>query len=129
DLQFYVRQRWSESWNSWNIAGRGSHELVCLPPISGKRYRGTADAVFQNLAVIHSNSPEYVVILSGDHIYQMDYRELLASHIQSNADVTIAAIEHPLTDATHFGVIEVDEDFRVMGFQEKPTIPRALPSR
>ena len=126
ELRAYVHQRWSESWNSF---GNGANQLVCLPPTCGKRYRGTADAVFQNLSVIQSNRAEYVVILSGDHVYEMDYRELLARHIETNADVTLATIEHPLKDASHFGVVEVDNDFRVTGFQEKPLQPRALPSR
>ena len=69
------------------------------------------------------------MILSGDHVYEMDYRELLARHVETNADVTIATIEHPVKHATHFGVVEVDKDFRVTGFQEKPERPRPLPLR
>jgi glucose-1-phosphate adenylyltransferase len=77
--------------------------------------------------VIDSDTPEYVLILSGDHVYEMDYRELLSRHVATNADVTIAAIEHPIADATHFGVLEVNKDFRVTGFEEKPLNPRGLP--
>ena len=126
ELHRYIRQRWSEFWNN---PGDGSRHLVCLPPPSGKQYRGTADAVFQNLPGIHSNGSEHVVILSGDHVYAMDYRELLSRHVETNADVTIATVEHPLQDATHFGVVEVDTNFRVTGFQEKPRGPRPLPLR
>jgi glucose-1-phosphate adenylyltransferase len=126
DLHRYVRQRWGEFWNA---PGNRNRQLICLPPVSGKQYRGTADAVFQNLAVIDSNGPEHVLILSGDHVYAMDYRELLSQHVETNADVTIATVEHPLKDATHFGVVEVDKDFRVTGFQEKPRNPRSLLSR
>ena len=123
-LNDYIRQRWSELWKT---GGKDSHQLVCLAPAAGRRYRGTADAVFQNLAVVDSAKPEYVLILSGDHIYEMDYRELLSRHVATNADVTIAAIEYPIADATHFGVLEVNKDFRVTGFEEKPLNPRGLP--
>ena len=126
ELHSYIRQSWGDRWNT---PGQGRPPLICLPPTSGKRYRGTADAVYQNLSVIHSNRSENVLIVSGDHVYQMDYRELLAQHLETNADVTIATIEHPLEDAAHFGVVEVDPDFRVAGFQEKPVEPRALPLR
>jgi glucose-1-phosphate adenylyltransferase len=126
ELHGYIRQRWSEFWNR---PGDASRQLVCLPPASGKRYRGTADAVFQNLPVIHSNGSEHVVILSGDHVYAMDYRELLSQHVETNADVTIATVEYPIQDATHFGVVEVDANFRVTGFQEKPRSPRPMPLR
>lgn len=125
-LHDYIRQRWSELWKT---EGKGSHQLVCLAAATGKRYRGTADAVFQNLAVIHSTKPEYVLILSGDHVYEMDYRELLSRHVATNADVTIAAIEHPIADATHFGVLEVNKDFRLTSFEEKPLNPRGLAVR
>jgi dTDP-glucose pyrophosphorylase len=91
ELHSYIRQGWSECWNTPGHHGRS---LICLPPTSGKRYRGTADAVFQNLPVIQSNEAENVLILSGDHVYEMDYRELLAQHVETNADVTIATIEH-----------------------------------
>ena len=126
ELHTYIRQRWSQFWNT---PGRDGQELRCLPPADGKRYRGTADAVFQNLPMILSNRAEYVLILSGDHVYEMDYRELLAQHVETAADVTIAAVEHPLKDAMHFGVVEVNADFRVMGFEEKPRNPSALPLR
>lgn len=126
DLHRYIHQRWSECWNT---PGEGGRELICLPPVNGKHYRGTADAVFQNLAVLQSNGPEHVLILSGDHVYAMDYRELLSQHVETKADVTVATVEHPLHDATHFGVVEVDKDLRVTGFQEKPRNPRPLPAR
>jgi glucose-1-phosphate adenylyltransferase len=95
--------------------------------VSGKRYRGTADAVFQNAELLNGDS-EFVLILSGDHIYQMDYRDLLRQHIETNADLTIATVEHPLAEASHFGVVEVDASFRVTGFEEKPAHARPLPT-
>jgi glucose-1-phosphate adenylyltransferase len=124
DLHGYIRDHWCDFWKM-----RYGEPLFCLPPTSGKRYRGTADSVFHNLAVIESNRPEYVLILSGDHVYDMDYRELLSRHVETNADVTIATIEYPVKDAGYFGVIEADSGFRVTGFQEKPPNPRGLPLR
>ena len=124
ELHRYIRQRWSGFWNE---PARSDRHLICLPPTSGKSYRGTADAVFQNLPMIHLNAPEHVIILSGDHVYEMDYRRLLVQHMETNADVTIATVEHPIDEAIHYGVVEVDEDFRVIGFEEKPERPRAMP--
>ena len=103
--------------------------LTFLPPTSGKRYRGTADAVFQNSELLESDDAEFVLILSGDHIYHMDYRGFLRQHIETDADLTIATVEHPVSDASHFGVVEVDRNFNVTGFEEKPASPRPLPSR
>ncbi len=115
DLYSYIRRGWSTP--------------ACLPPAPGRRYRGTADAVFQNLSIMDSKCPDYVLILSGDHVYNMDYRDLIAQHVATDADVTISAVEHPLRDASHFGVLEVDDRFRVKGFEEKPKNPRPLVSR
>ena len=126
DLHSYIRDAWSETWKN---SRHTTEPIVCLQPCSGKRYRGTADAVFQNLGVLNSNRPDYVLVLSSDQIYHMDYRELLAQHVEMQADLTIAAIEHPLRAASRFGVVEVDRDFRVTGFQEKPLHPRPLPSK
>jgi glucose-1-phosphate adenylyltransferase len=125
ELHRYVRQGWSELWN----AGRDRSPLVCLPPVSGKRYRGTADAVFRNMELLQADDSEFVLILSGDHIYQMDYRDLLRRHIEKEADLTIATVEYPLRDASQFGVVEVDSNFKVTGFVEKPAHPVGLPDR
>ena len=140
-LHAYLRQGWSEFWNQSRHERNessfgGAHpsrdekdQLVCLPPTSGKRYRGTADAVFQNLPVIQSEEPEFVLILSGDHVYHMDYRDLIQRHLETNADLTIANVEHPAKDASPFGVVEASADFRVTGFAEKPRNPRSLPGK
>jgi glucose-1-phosphate adenylyltransferase len=117
-LHGYVRQNWRDRF--------GDHP-ICVPPMSGKRYRGTADAVFQNLA-IEENLPDFVLILSGDHIYKMDYREMIMQHATTGADLTIGTVEHPIQDASRYGVIQVDSDFRVIGFEEKPKHPQPLPS-
>src|SRR5690348_12116696 len=92
ELLRYVREGW---WDLWSSTATNREDLVCLPPVSGKRYRGTADAVFQNVELLNGDS-EFVLMLSGDHIYQMDYRDLLRQHVETNADLTIATVEHPL---------------------------------
>jgi glucose-1-phosphate adenylyltransferase len=83
-------------------------------------FRGTADAVFQNLELIFDEQPEYVCVFGGDHIYKMDVNQMLQDHINNDADLTIATIPVPAEEAQHFGVVEIDSDFRVTGFVEKP---------
>lgn len=83
-------------------------------------FRGTADAVFQNLELIFDEKPEYVCVFGGDHIYKMDVNQMLQDHIANDADLTIATVPVPVTEAHHFGVVEIDEDYRVTGFVEKP---------
>jgi len=83
-------------------------------------FRGTADAVFQNLELIFDEKPEYVCVFGGDHIYKMDVNQMLQEHVANEADLTIATIPVPVADAHHFGIVEVDENWRVTGFVEKP---------
>ena len=83
-------------------------------------FRGTADAVFQNLELIFDEQPEYVCVFGGDHIYKMDVNLMLQDHIANGADLTIATIPVPVSEAHHFGIVEVDDDWRVTGFVEKP---------
>ncbi|HEV8433374.1 MAG TPA: glucose-1-phosphate adenylyltransferase [Thermoanaerobaculia bacterium] len=83
-------------------------------------FRGTADAVFQNLELIFDEQPEYVCVFGGDHIYKMDVNLMLQEHIANDSDLTIATIPVPVSDAHHFGIVEVDDDWRVTGFVEKP---------
>ncbi|GHT17120.1 glucose-1-phosphate adenylyltransferase [Planctomycetales bacterium] len=93
-------------------------------------YLGTADAVRQNLYAIENEQPEYIIILGGDHIYKMDYSKMLQCHIKNNADVTVAAIPvSPELAAGQFGVMEVDSEHRVIGFEEKPEHPKLLPGQ
>ncbi|MBV5299813.1 MAG: glucose-1-phosphate adenylyltransferase [Rhodoferax sp.] len=90
-------------------------------------YQGTADAVFQNLRELRIANPEYVLILSGDHIYRMDYGRILAAHAERKADLTVACIEVPLAQASDFGVMTVNEEGRIVEFAEKPAKPQAMP--
>ncbi len=116
----------------WSFLDGRLKEFVDLLPASQRVaedqwYLGTADAVFQNLDIIQSNEPEYVLVLAGDHVYKMDYGRMLAYHVSRQADITVACIEVPLRDARSFGVIGVDEDMRVRAFKEKPAQPDAIP--
>jgi glucose-1-phosphate adenylyltransferase len=118
---------------------RGWRPLLCrelgefidvVPPqqrIDDKWYQGTADAVYQNIYTIENERPDYVVILAGDHIYKMDYSKLLGYHLEQRADLTVAALRVTRTDARQFGVIEVDDDNRIIGFEEKPAEPKTIP--
>jgi glucose-1-phosphate adenylyltransferase len=92
-------------------------------------YKGTADAVFQNIDILRARNPDYVLVLAGDHIYKMDYAAMIADHVARNADLTIGCIEVSLKDATAFGVMGVDENRRVRAFVEKPANPPVMPGR
>jgi len=108
----------------WNILGREVGEFIeVLPPmkrVSDQWYQGTADAVYQNIYSIGSEQPRYVLILGGDHIYKMDYGKMLKQHQDSGADITLATIQIDPDQTHHFGVVDVDNDGRVNGFEEKP---------
>jgi glucose-1-phosphate adenylyltransferase len=92
-------------------------------------YRGTADAVFQNLDIIRDDHPEYILVLAGDHVYKMDYSLMLLDHVEKGAQCTVACIEVPIRDASSFGVMAVDGSSRITDFQEKPAHPPAMPGR
>lgn len=94
-----------------------------------KWYEGTADAVFQNLDSIRRSGTEYVLILSGDHIYKMDYSRLLAEHVARGAELSVACIDVSLEEASSFGIMEVDAECCVVDFEEKPVHPRPVPGR
>jgi glucose-1-phosphate adenylyltransferase len=92
-------------------------------------YAGTADAVFQNLDIIRNHNPDYVLVLAGDHVYKMDYGAMVAYHVESGADMTVGCIEVDLEKAREFGVMQVDEQQRVLSFREKPADPDPIPGR
>ena len=103
--------------------------VFVLPPYqkgkSGEWYRGTANAIYQNMAFIEQYSPEYVLILSGDHIYKMDYNAMLDFHVRHGADATIAVREVPWAEASRFGIMNTDADDRIVEFEEKPKNPKS----
>jgi glucose-1-phosphate adenylyltransferase len=113
--------------NGWSFLRGEFGEFVELLPaqqrIEPSWYAGTADAVYQNLDIIRTHQPEYVLILAGDHIYKMDYGPMIAHHVEKNADLTVGCIEVPLERARAFGVMTVAEDGRVTEFMEKPESP------
>ena len=122
-----------QGW-SWFQAGAGSKEFCEILPASqrvgGEWYRGTADAIYQNLDIIRAHDPKLVLILSGDHIYKMDYGPFLAAHEERKADMTICCNEMPVEEAAgQFGVMTVDETGRIIGFDEKPEKPNEIPGR
>jgi glucose-1-phosphate adenylyltransferase len=90
-------------------------------------YKGTADCIYQNLNLIREHSPEHVLVLAGDHIYKMDYGPMIASHTENSADITVGVIRVPLHEATSFGVMSLDEENRITGFEEKPANPQPEP--
>jgi glucose-1-phosphate adenylyltransferase len=92
-------------------------------------YRGTADAVYQNLDIIHSIHPKFVIVLAGDHVYKMDYTRMLLDHVEMQADCTVGCIEVPRREARAFGVMAVDEHRNITGFVEKPADPPAVPGK
>jgi glucose-1-phosphate adenylyltransferase len=106
-------------------------EFVDVLPASQRMsenwYAGTADSIYQNLDIIDVYNPKYVVILAGDHVYKMDYGQMLATHVNSGACMTVGCIEVPLDDAREFGVMSVDENMRVTDFSEKPSNPQSMP--
>ena len=119
--------------DGWNILSPEMGEYIeVLPPmqrVSQDWYLGTADAVFQNFQSIVAERPEHVLILSGDHIYKMNYGLMLDWHHRQRADVTVAAIHVRPDEAPRFGILEVDEDFRITGFEEKPKHGNPVRSR
>ncbi len=118
----------------WGMLRGEFNEFIELLPAQQRTtgenwYRGTADAVFQNLDIIREHSPEYVLILAGDHIYKMDYGKMLAHHVATGADATVACLEVPREEARGFGVMSVDDDDNIVRFDEKPEDPHPIPGQ
>jgi len=117
----------------WNFfSGELNEYIISVPPqqrVGVKWYQGTADAIYQNIYMIEKDAPDHLLILAGDHIYKMDYSEMFRFHKEKQADATVAAIEMPRRSAASFGVLEVDDDCRIIGFEEKPPEPKPIPGR
>jgi len=118
---------------AWNLfSGDLNEYIISIPPqqrVGEKWYQGTADAIYQNIYMIEKDAPEHLLILAGDHIYKMDYSEMLRFHEEKKADATVAAIEISKKSAAAFGVIESDATYRIIGFEEKPKDPKPIPGR
>jgi glucose-1-phosphate adenylyltransferase len=118
----------------WNFFRHERNESFDILPASQRVtentwYLGTADAVFQNIDIIESNGPQYIVVLAGDHVYKMDYEPMLQQHVDQGADMTIGCLEVPRDEASGFGVMAVDEQDRIISFLEKPKKPPGMPDR
>ena len=116
----------------WNFLRPERNEGFDILPASqrvseSQWYAGTADAVYQNIDIIRSYAPEYIVVLAGDHIYKMDYEPMLQQHVEQNADVTVGCVVVPRAEASGFGVVHADASDRVIGFLEKPADPPGMP--
>jgi glucose-1-phosphate adenylyltransferase len=119
-----------ESWGKWT--GLGEFYVAISPETSSESeewFKGTADAILQYLRFVESADADYVAVFGGDHIYKMDITQMIHSHRMNRADITIAALEVPMEEASRFGVFAVDDDFRVTGFAEKPANPETIPGR
>lgn len=119
--------------SGWDIVSNQLGEFIDVIPaqqrIGQDWYKGTADAIYQNNYAIKDLNPDLILVLAGDHIYKMDYREMVNYHQAKGADMTLACIPMPKETAQDFGVIQVDKDNHVRGFQEKPTRPKTIPGR
>ncbi len=116
----------------WSFLRAELNEMVDLLPAQQRLdeehwYRGTADAIYQNIDIIQSSNPEYVVVLAGDHVYKMDYSLMLKDHVDSGAGCTVGCIEVPRAEASAFGVMAVDENRKIIDFVEKPADPPPMP--
>jgi len=124
-VERYIRHGWALLFRS------EFHEIIeTRPPqhvIDGEWYQGTAHCIYMNMDLVRQERQDNVLILSGDHIYKMDYRKMLEFHRDENADLTIACVDLPLENAQNMGVIEIDDDFRVKSFEEKPEFPKSIP--
>ena len=118
---------------AWNFMRYEIGEFVELIPaqqrLDKEWYLGTANALYQNLDIIRRHNPRYVLVLGGDHVYAMDYRDMIETHANSGADVTVGCVEVPRAEATGFGVMSVDEDLRITKFTEKPDDPEPMPGK
>jgi glucose-1-phosphate adenylyltransferase len=120
--------------HGWSFLRNEFNEFIDLLPAQQRVneeswYRGTADAVLQNLDILRKQRPKYILVLAGDHVYKMDYAKLIDDHVALDKPCTVACIEVPLDDATAFGVMTVDAAQRITHFEEKPEQPQAMPTR
>jgi glucose-1-phosphate adenylyltransferase len=117
---------------AWRIGGRIQENFITVVPpqmkTGGNWYEGTADAVYQNLNLIEDFAPDLVAVFGADHIYRMDVGQMIDFHLSRRAEITVAALPVPLRAASSFGIIEVDAEDRIAGFEEKPARPKAMPN-
>ena len=135
--QFKAQSLTEHIQRNWRFGSFLSDYFITLAPaqmylyeeLGNVWYRGTADAIYQNIHLIENNAPDLVAIFSGDHIYKMDIRHMIDQHLEAGADVTIAAYPTPIEECSRFGVLQVNENFEITEFQEKPENPNPIPGR
>lgn len=119
--------------NAWNIVHRELGEFIdIIPPqmrINDSWYQGTADAIYQNLYSIDQEDPKIVLVLAADHIYKMDYQKMIKYHLEKEAELTISALEVPIEEGSRFGIMEIDKNNKIIGFEEKPEHPKCIPGK
>jgi len=129
--QYKARSLERHIQRGWNFLSRPLDEYIdVLPPeqrMNDQWYRGTADALYQNIYSIERERPDLILVLAGDHIYKMDYRAMIHAHRESEADVTVACLPVLLSDGSQFGVMQIDETHRILAFEEKPAQATPLP--
>jgi glucose-1-phosphate adenylyltransferase len=126
DLIAHLQRAWGHFRGEF---GECVEILPAQQQIDASWYKGTADAVYQNLEYMQRHRPRYVVVLAGDHVYKMDYGLMLANHVDAGADITVGTVEVPADRAREFGVTAIDDEYRIVEFQEKPEVPRPVPGR
>ena len=125
-LQNHIRMGWSI------FSPELGEFIISIPPqkrIDDNWYQGTANAIYQNLYTFEDGRPEFVLILSGDHIYKMNYADMIQYHIEKKADITVGAIEVDKKQASQFGIVQIDSKNKIIGFEEKPQDPQTLPQK
>lgn len=135
--QFKAQSLTEHIQRNWRFGGFLADYFITLAPaqmfryeeLGAEWYRGTADAIYQNLHLIENNNADLIAIFSGDHIYKMDISHMVNAHLDAGAHVTIAAYPTPVEECTRFGVLQIDRDWRVTEFQEKPEHPHPIPTR
>ncbi|MDQ1238100.1 MAG: glucose-phosphate adenylyltransferase [Thermodesulfobacteriota bacterium] len=117
----------------WSIFNHELGEFIeCVPPQQrhvDRWYRGTADSIYQNIYILQRERPQRVLILSGDHVYKMNYNQMLQFHMEKKAELTVAGVEVPIAQATAFGVIGSDSEYRITTWEEKPKVPKPVPGK
>ncbi|MTB45124.1 glucose-1-phosphate adenylyltransferase [Providencia sp. wls1950] len=132
--QYYSHHLIQHIQHSWSFLNGKTNEFIEIFPAQQKQdaedwYQGTADAIFQNLDVISQYQAKYIIVLAGDHIYKMDYSRMLLDHVEKGSQCTVACIEVPCSQASEFGIMDINEDEQIINFIEKPQFPPSMPGK
>lgn len=132
--QYYSHHLIQHIQHSWSFLNGKTNEFIEIFPAQQKQdaedwYQGTADAIFQNLDVISQYQAKYIIVLAGDHIYKMDYSRMLLDHVEKGSQCTVACIEVPCSQASEFGIMDINDDEKIINFIEKPQFPPSMPGK